>query len=57
MQVIEVCDDVDAPKMTYQFVSIDRLEERINKNCDLIGVVQEVSQKGDVQLKNGKGSK
>lgn len=55
--VIEVCDDMDAPKMVYSFVNIDKLEEKINKSCDIIGVVQEVTSKSDIQLKNGKGTK
>jgi len=55
--VIEVCDDMDAPRVLFNFVGIERLEEKINKNCDVIGVVQEVSSKTEIQLKNGKGSK
>jgi len=54
--VIEVCDDMDAPKICFTFVGIEKLEEKINKNCDVIGVVQEVGSKGEIQLKKG-GSK
>jgi hypothetical protein len=33
---------MDAPKVLFTFVGIDKLEEKINKSCDVIGVVQEV---------------
>lgn len=57
LSIIEVCDDMDAPKICFTFVGIDKLEEKINKNCDVIGIVQEVTGKNEIQLKNGKGSK
>jgi len=57
LSIIEVCDDMDAPKICFTFVGIDKLEEKINKNCDVIGIVQEVTGKSEIQLKNGKGSK
>ena len=54
--MIELCSDIDAPKlMPFSFVGIEKLEDRINKNCDVIGVVQEVSSKTEIELKNGKG--
>ena len=56
--VIELCLDVDAPKMLpFAFVGIEKLEEKVTKNCDVIGVVQEVSSKTEIELKNGKGRK
>ena len=55
--VVEMCEDMDAPEIVFSFVGIEKLEEKINKNCDVIGIVTDVSSKTTIQLKNGKGEK
>ena len=37
--VVEMCEDMDAPEIVFSFVGIEKLEEKINKNCDVIGIV------------------
>jgi hypothetical protein len=57
LSVIEQCEDTEAPKVVFNFVTIDKLEQRLNKNCDVVGIVTDVGSKTEIQLKSGKGSK
>ncbi|KAJ1488622.1 hypothetical protein T484DRAFT_3606136 [Baffinella frigidus] len=52
--IIEICRDVDAPVLRFSFVAIDKLDTMIGKNVDVIGVVTEVMEMGEITIKTGR---
>eukprot|EP00286_Rhodomonas_abbreviata_P021427 CAMPEP_0181292350 /NCGR_PEP_ID=MMETSP1101-20121128/2460_1 /TAXON_ID=46948 /ORGANISM="Rhodomonas abbreviata, Strain Caron Lab Isolate" /LENGTH=639 /DNA_ID=CAMNT_0023396815 /DNA_START=98 /DNA_END=2017 /DNA_ORIENTATION=+ len=52
--VIEQCQDNDAPKITYHFVPIDKMEPHIKKgSVDVLAVLHEVQSSTEIVIKNG----
>jgi replication factor A1 len=52
--IVEICRDVDAPQVRFSFVAIDKLQTMIGKNVDVVGVVTEVQELGEITIKQGR---